>query len=320
MRIFTSERCDLHRSPSGYPERVERRSAVLEGLAATGFEIEDVDAEPRPDLDEAIARVHGEEYPRRLRRAVERGDGLIDSADNPLSPGTWEGARAAVQVTLSALDAAMEGGPAFAAVRPPGHHAEAETAMGFCYLNNVAVAARHAREGHGCSRVAIFDLDVHHGNGTQHVFEADGTVFYGSTHQYPFYPGTGAASERGVGEGEGATLNLPLPAGTGDEAYAEAIRGSMLPAIEAFRPDLLILSVGFDPWRNDPLGGMRVSEEGFHAWAAWCRELAERICGGRLLAALEGGYDLRALPVLAGMFGSGLSGRPVTEALDAMRD
>jgi acetoin utilization deacetylase AcuC-like enzyme len=197
---------------------------------------------------------------------------------------------------------------ALAAVRPPGHHAEAGMAMGFCFFNNVAVAAEHLRRRHGVARVAIFDFDVHHGNGTQHLFAARADVFYASTHQYPFYPGTGAASETGVGEGEGATLNLPLPAGTGDEGYAEAIRGAVLPALRHFAPEALLLSAGFDAWRNDPLGGMRVTEEGFRAWGEWLRELAAEVCGGRVLAVLEGGYDLRNLPLLVEANLEGLAG------------
>ncbi len=189
-------------------------------------------------------------------------------------------------------------GPAFAAVRPPGHHAERALAMGFCFFNNAAIAAEHLRRRHGAGRVALFDFDVHHGNGTQHLFEARADVFYASTHQYPFYPGTGAASETGVGAGEGATFNVPLPAGTDDAGYAEAIRGRVLPALRAFAPDVLVLSAGFDAWRADPLGGMKVTEAGFADWGVWLRELAEEVCGGRVLAVLEGGYDLAVLPAL----------------------
>jgi len=181
-------------------------------------------------------------------------------------------------------------------------------AMGFCFFDNIAVAAELLRRRHGANRVAIFDFDVHHGNGTQHLFETRADVFYASTHQYPFYPGTGAAGERGIGPGEGFTLNLPLAAGTGDDGYAAAIREEILPALRRFAPDVLLLSAGFDPWRNDPLGGMQVSEEGFRQWGDWMRELSIEVCGGRVLAVLEGGYDLRNLPLLVEAHLEGLAG------------
>ena len=306
MKVFTSERCDRHQSPAGYPEQASRRTAVVEGARLGGFEVVESPTD-LPGLDEAVTAVHSEEYVHRLRRAVDRGDGLIDSADNPLSPGTWEGACAAVAVTLTALEVAVGGEPAFAVVRPPGHHAERDLAMGFCYLNNVAIAARHAQRAYGLDRVAILDVDVHHGNGTQHLFERDGSVFYASVHQYPFYPGTGAADGTGETDGKGATLNVPLAAGTGDDGYETALRGVVLPALEGFVPDLLLLSVGFDAWEGDPLGGMRVTAGGYEAWATWCRELADGACASRVLAVLEGGYDVVALPELSRVFCRGLA-------------
>ncbi|HEX2164934.1 MAG TPA: histone deacetylase, partial [Thermoanaerobaculia bacterium] len=181
-------------------------------------------------------------------------------------------------------------------------------AMGFCFFNNAAVAAERLVRRHGLGRVAIFDFDVHHGNGTQHLFEERGDVLYASTHQFPFYPGTGAADERGTGEGEGATLNVPLPAGSGDDDYRRAIEERVLPALAAFRPEALVLSAGFDAWANDPLGGMRVSEGGFGAWGRLLGALADEVCGGRVLAVLEGGYDLAALPRLVAAHLAGLDG------------
>jgi acetoin utilization deacetylase AcuC-like enzyme len=177
--------------------------------------------------------------------------------------------------------------------------------MGFCFFNHAAVAAEHLRRL-GAERVAVFDFDVHHGNGTQHVFE-ERYVFYASTHQYPFYPGTGAASETGRGAGAGATLNVPLPAGTGDEGYAEAIEGRVLPALRRFAPDVLVVSAGFDAWRGDPLGGMRVSLDGFAAWGRALAALAGEVARGRVLAVLEGGYDLAALPDLVAAHLEGLA-------------
>lgn len=325
IRIYTDLRCLEHRAPLGYPERPERLSGIVEHLRTRGWPLTDLSAGgggsggsgfemARERAREAVLALHEERYVGRFERAVQRGDSLLDSADNPLSPATWESSWAAVETALAAADqVGGEGGMAFAAVRPPGHHAERAVAMGFCFFNNVAVAAEHLRRRHGASRVAIFDFDVHHGNGTQHLFEERADVFYASTHQYPFYPGTGAADERGVGAGEGATLNVPLPAGTGDEGYSEAFEGAILPALRAFAPDVLLISAGFDAWQNDPLGGMRVTAEGFRQWGDRLRELANEVCGGRLLAVLEGGYDLANLPLLVESHLEGLAGgRPVS--------
>jgi acetoin utilization deacetylase AcuC-like enzyme len=309
MRVFTDPRCLEHRAPRGYPERPERLSGIVQHLRQRGWDLaEGISGDGgREQARAAVLALHEERYVGRFERAVQRGDSLLDSADNPLSEGTWEAAWAAVETTLAAADWAAGGRSAFAAVRPPGHHAERAVAMGFCFFNNVAVAAEHLRRK-GTGRVAIFDFDVHHGNGTQHLFESRADVFYASTHQYPFYPGTGAASETGVGEGEGFTLNVPLPAGTDDAGYAEAIQGRVLPALRAFGPDVLLVSAGFDAWRNDPLGGMQVTEEGFRSWGDWLRALAGELCGGRLLAVLEGGYDLASLPRLVEANLEGLAG------------
>jgi acetoin utilization deacetylase AcuC-like enzyme len=303
MDVVTDPRCLLHRVALGFPVQPARLAAILDGLRASGRAPREPGAHPA--ARSLVERVHGAAYSQRFRAAVERGDGVFDSADNPLVPSTWDAAWGAVEATLHAADEAIAGRAAFAAVRPPGHHAERQTAMGFCYFNNAALAAEHLRE-QGLARVAIFDFDVHHGNGTQHLFEERADVFYASTHQYPFYPGTGAAGERGRGEGLGATLNVPLPAGCGDAEYAEAISGTVIPALAAFSPEALILSAGFDAWQADPLGGMRVSAEGFSQWGRWLGELARKTCGGRLLAVLEGGYDIGALPLLVEAFLGGV--------------
>jgi acetoin utilization deacetylase AcuC-like enzyme len=310
IRVFTDPACLEHAAPPGYPERPERLSGVLDHLRRSGWTFAESVEVPEETARAAVLALHDETYVGRFERAAARGDSLLDSADNPLSAGTWKAAWGAVQAALAAADW-MAGGndrAAFAAVRPPGHHAERSVAMGFCFFNSAAVAAEHLRRRHGASRVAVFDFDVHHGNGTQHLFEARSDVFYASTHQYPFYPGTGAARERGIGQGEGFTLNVPLPAGTGDEVYAEAIRGEVLPALRRFAPDALVLSAGFDAWKHDPLGGMEVTEEGFRSWGDWLRELAAEVCGGRVLALLEGGYDLQSLPRLVEAHLEGLAG------------
>lgn len=328
IRVFTSRRCLAHRAPGGYPERPERLTAILDHLAASERFAEAVVEDPEgldsegsgPEAAEgAILALHDERYVARLSRAVERGDGLIDSADNPVSAGTWDAAMAAVEVTLAAARWAAEGGEAgeprhaFALVRPPGHHAESDRAMGFCYFANLAVAVQHLHDApapHGVERVAILDPDVHHGNGTQHLFEARGDVFFASLHQWPFYPGTGARSERGVGAGEGATLNVPLPAGTGDDEWLRALDEEVLPAMRAFAPDFLAVSAGFDAWRGDPLGGMRLSEAAFHGLGRRMGALAAACTRGRSLTVLEGGYDVPSLGPLVEAYLTGL-GAPI---------
>ena len=303
IRIYTSRRCLAHRAAGGYPERPERLQAILDHLGASdsfsGAVVDETDAETISG--DAIRAVHDERYVHRLLKAVERGDGLIDSPDNPLSSGTWDAAIAAVEATLTAAGwaAAPDGDGsrhALAAVRPPGHHAERDRAMGFCYFNNVVVAARRLLSAGLARRVAIFDFDVHHGNGTQHLTESLADVFYASTHQAPYYPGTGAEHERGTGEGEGSVLNVPLPAGTDERTFLEAVDDRVLPALRSWAPDFLIVSAGFDIWRGDPLGGFGVTEEGFRGLGRRIASLAREHCRGRSLTALEGGYDLRALP------------------------
>jgi acetoin utilization deacetylase AcuC-like enzyme len=307
VRIFSDARCLGHAVPPGFPERPERLSRLLDRLSGPpGFRIEAGGADAATDAgaEAAARRVHDPGYVDRLRRAVERGDGLIDTPDNPIGRRSWDAALGAVAATLAALEVvvASDEPRAFAAVRPPGHHAERDRAMGFCLLNNVAVAAQEAVARLGLERVAIVDVDVHHGNGTQHLFEARPDVLYVSLHQWPFYPGTGAAQERGVGAGTGATLNVPLPAGSGDAEYAAALDRDVLPALQRFRPELVVVSAGFDAWRADPLGGMRVTEEGFAQWGRRLREAADAHASGRMLSVLEGGYDVAALPDLVRAF------------------
>ncbi|HZF10604.1 MAG TPA: histone deacetylase [Thermoanaerobaculia bacterium] len=309
VRVFTDPRCLEHPAPRGFPERPDRLSGILDHLRGRDFLVDEGGVpEGDPAVAAALAAVHDADYVERFRHAALRGDSLLDSADNPISGESFAAAWAAVAATLRAADYALAGEQAFAAVRPPGHHAERALAMGFCFFNNVAVAAQYLRD-QGAARVAIFDFDVHHGNGTQHLFEGRADIFYASTHQYPFYPGTGAANETGVGEGAGATLNVPLPAGTGDEGYAAAIEEQVLPGLRRFAPDVLLLSAGFDAWQDDPLGGMAVSEAGFARWGTLLRGLADEVSGGRLLAVLEGGYDIPHLPRLVEAHLFGLAGQ-----------
>jgi acetoin utilization deacetylase AcuC-like enzyme len=310
VRVFSDPRCLGHRVPAGFPELPERLSGILAALAADPrFEL----APAVENLDDRsalalIETLHDPAYVARFRAAVARGDGLLDGPDNPLSPGTWDAALGAVAATAAALDwtVAAPGRRAFAAVRPPGHHAERAFAMGFCWFGNAALAAERARRAHGLERVAIVDIDVHHGNGTQHLFEERADVFYASLHQWPFYPGTGAAGERGRGCGLGATLNLPLAAGSGDAEARAAVEVALLPALAHFAPGLLIVSAGFDAWRADPLGGLAWSEEWFGELGGRLAAAANGSARGRVLVVLEGGYDLGALPRLASAFLTGI--------------
>lgn len=294
--------------PFGFPEVASRLQQVIAGVEGAGIPVQETGEHSQTTA--AIEAVHDPDYVQRFHQAVVAGESFIDTGDNPLSSGSWRAARAAVDACLFAADWVFEGAGrrGIAAVRPPGHHAERSMAMGFCYFNNVAVAAEYILRDKGAERLVIVDFDVHHGNGTQHLFEDRGDILYVSLHQHPFYPGTGTAPERGRSGGVGATLNLPLPAGSGDAVYAEVFQKAVLPAIRHFEPEALLISAGFDAWRSDPVGGMRVSDQAFHDWGNWLGQLADEICQGRILVTLEGGYDLEALPALAAAHCQGLAG------------
>jgi acetoin utilization deacetylase AcuC-like enzyme len=300
-----------HEVPAGFPETPARVRSLLAGLGGDPrFRLlSAAGAHDDEELFEAAAAVHERGYLERFERAVARGDGLLDTADNPIAAGTFVATLGATNAVLVALERVLaDERRAFAAVRPPGHHAERDHAIGFCFVNHVAVAAQRALARHGLERVAIVDVDVHHGNGTQHLFEERADVLYVSLHQYPFYPGTGAADERGHGAGAGFTLNVPLPAGTGDEGWSRSLEELVVPALERFGPELLLVSAGFDAWRNDPLGGMKVTEAGFAEWGRLLFAAADELCAGRALVLLEGGYDVPALPRLAAAFLTGSAG------------
>lgn len=290
----------LHETGGSHPESPARLQAILNRLKETGLinKLSEIrPPSPRADIHEWITTIHRPSHIEMLEaNQPEEGIRMID-ADTVMSRDSYPAALLAVEGVLSAVDHMMKGDfkRAFCAVRPPGHHAEADRAMGFCLFNNVAVAARYIQKHYKLSRIMIIDWDVHHGNGTQHVFEADPTVFYFSTHQFPLYPGTGSVEERGTGKGEGFTLNVPMSAGEGDEEYMTVFDKTLAPAVEAFRPEFFIISAGFDAHEEDPLANMRVSDAGFAEMTRRVVEWAERISEGRVLSVLEGGYNLDAL-------------------------
>jgi acetoin utilization deacetylase AcuC-like enzyme len=275
--------------PHGHPERPERLAAVAAAIAARREPLARL--APRPADDAELLRVHAREHLHQLRGSVRHAPLQLDP-DTYLCPRSVEVAELAAGGLIDLCTAVVRGeaGSGLAALRPPGHHAEATRAMGFCLYNNVAVAARAVQAALGVERVMILDWDVHHGNGTQHAFEDDPTVLYASTHQFPYYPGTGRFGEIGTGRGTGTTLNVPMPAGCGDAEYVGVMQRVLLPAARWFRPDLILVSCGFDAHRDDPLAAMELSGTGFLAMAALVRAAAEELCGGRLVFALEGGY------------------------------
>jgi acetoin utilization deacetylase AcuC-like enzyme len=287
--VVEDPRYRQHVGPAGHPERPERLLAVGEALATRRDEWTPVPA--RSATDEEILRVHGREHLAHLEAASRHAPTRLDP-DTYLGEASLSVAHLAAGGSIDLVRRVCRGelDAGIAAVRPPGHHAEADRAMGFCLLNNAAIATRAAQAEDGVGRVLIFDWDVHHGNGTQHSFEADPSVLYASTHQFPYYPGTGAATETGRDAGVGTTVNIPLPATCGDDEYVGALQRVLVPVAESYRPELFVVSCGFDAHRDDPLAAMQVSGEGFRAMACIVRQLADTLCGGRLVLLLEGGY------------------------------
>lgn len=289
---LTHDICIAHDTGEGHPERPERLRAIKRVIDTDAFG--DLLREDAPMADVAdIERAHSGDYIEMIRAAVPaEGLARVDG-DTVLSPASWEAALRAVGAGIRGVDQVMTGKNqnAFCAIRPCGHHAEAAVAMGFCVFNNIAIAALHARAKHGAERIAVVDFDVHHGNGTQAMFWDDKNLYFGSTHQMPLFPGTGALTETGVGN----ICNAPLRAGDGGDVFREAFESAILPRLSAHRPDLILISAGFDAHERDPLGSLRLVEEDF-AWAtSKLIEIADKSCAGRVVSILEGGYDLDGL-------------------------
>lgn len=298
--LFTHEACLGHINPEGHPEQVARLHAVLEALSATEFDGLVRREAPRARAEE-IGRAHPAAYIDQIERAAEgSGDGPVslDGADTFVCSGSWEAALRASGAVVAAVDEVIAGEVknAFCAVRPPGHHAEPEIPMGFCLFNSVAIGAFHALAQDGISRVAVLDFDVHHGNGTAAMMQNRPECLFVSSHQMPLYPGTGYPDETGGG----SVLNVPLPTGASGEVFRGEWEATVFPALEAFGPDFILVSAGFDGHKNDPLAGLNLDETDYSWITQQIARRADELCGGRVVSTLEGGYDLAALGASAG--------------------
>lgn len=292
-QLYTHATCIEHDPGSYHPECPDRLRAVMQGLEAEDFQYLERHEAPVIDMQD-VERVHRSDYVQAVIDNVPKEGRIHLDADTAMSPKSLEAARRASGAAVAAVDAVIDGQAknAFCAVRPPGHHAESGHAMGFCLFNSAAIAAFHAQAKHGLKRVAVIDFDVHHGNGTQHSFEQFESMFYGSSHQYPFYPGSGAASETGVAHN---ICNVPLAAGAGTAEFRAAYTDTIIPALIEFDPELLIISAGFDAHERDPLAQLRVKTDDYLWVTRKLLDTADECCDGRAVSMLEGGYDLQAL-------------------------
>ncbi|MCB1387950.1 MAG: histone deacetylase family protein [Rhodobacteraceae bacterium] len=291
--FFTDPACLTHLTPNGHPERVDRLRAILAALDTPAFAALDRRQAP-PAPEEELLRCHPREYVDLIRRSIPTDAIRQLDPDTWVSPGSWDAAVGGLGALLAALDAVMAGEArnAFAAIRPPGHHAETATPMGFCLFGNIAIAAKRALDHHGLSRVAVLDFDVHHGNGTQDLLQHEPRALFVSSHQFPLWPGTGRADETGP---HGTILNLPIPPGTAGPAFLQAWEDTVFPRVAAFRPELILVSAGFDAHRDDPLAELNLGDRDFATITSRICDLADAHAGGRVVSALEGGYNLDAL-------------------------
>jgi len=295
--LMSDEKYREHLKGCDHPERPERFDAVMGALSRAGLVEKTTRVPSRDASEDELLLCHTPEYLRIVKRDVLSGHPYLSTGDTDITLNSWDVAVRAAGGVLNAVDAVCRGAVknAFCAVRPPGHHANAGRGMGFCLFNNVAIAARYAQRQHGLSRVMIVDWDVHHGNGTQDIFYADGSVFFFSTHQWPLYPGTGRADETGEGPGTGTTMNFPFPAGSGRKEILGAVEGSLVPAAERYRPELLLISAGFDSRIGDLLGRFILTDADFADLTRAVMEIADKHAGGRVVSMLEGGYNLEGL-------------------------
>ena len=285
-----------HTNGPGHPERPERLDAITKTLQKQQITQKTIEFTAAPTALESIAQIHDKGHIDKIRTLSDMNKLLPISPDTTVSPATFEAAclaSGAVQQVIDAL-AQNQVDNGFCAVRPPGHHAERNQAMGFCYFNHIAIGARYAQQNHHFDKIAIIDWDVHHGNGTQHSFESDPSVFFFSIHQSPHYPGSGAHHEQGIGAGQGTTLNVPVPQGSDDTDYLRIFRSELRPALDRFNPDLIMLSAGFDAHRADPLGDILLTEDGYGDLTREVLDMARDYCQGKVVSVLEGGYDLAA--------------------------
>jgi len=289
--------CLKHDPGFGHPECPERYEAVMTGLEEAGLTSQLAPIVPRDATRGELRRVHSSHYLDIAEHQIKEGVPELATGDTSVCEASWDVAVRTAGLGVSAVDTVMAGHieNAFCVTRPPGHHATADRGMGFCIFNNIAVAARHAQKAHGIERVLIVDWDVHHGNGTQDIFYGDGSVLFFSTHQWPLYPGTGRRSETGIGAGAGLTINCPLPAGAGRALVLAAMREELEPAADRFRPEMVLISAGFDSRQGDPLGGFLLKDEDFAEMTLLVKGIAARHGEGRVVSVLEGGYGLGIL-------------------------
>lgn len=304
-----------HDTGPGHPERPERYGAVVEALETAGLLDGVARVESRPATRDELELVHDPAYIALAEREIASGAEHLSTGDTHICPASWDAAVHAVGGALAVVDSVLEGRAdrGFCVARPPGHHARPAQGMGFCVFNNAAVAARYAQRRWGVERVLIIDWDIHHGNGTQDVFYEDGSVLFFSTHQSPWYPGTGAVNETGEGKGAGTTLNRPFPAGTGSRELLPVFEQDLERAARAFRPDLVVISAGFDARLGDPLGQFRLTDEDFHRLTTLVCALSEDVGSGKTVSLLEGGYALEGLARGAAAHFAALVGKPLGE-------